>query len=126
MELQELDSIFKIDFNNLPRFYQDRPPVYKNIIRENLSLIVFNNLTKFFPELKKTSPALNHKIRISICFAYGETNTDNQPMNPTTFQIFLKNFLMSAMTFKPENEADKLFLWKYTQMRATNQYQLAS
>lgn len=129
MELKELDKIFVIDFEQVTKIHPNRATYFSNLDQSSLGSIVLKNLIPYFPELKLASPALTQKIIRDIGTAFREVNdpySKTPGITPPTFAKFLQCFIITAITFKSENEADKLFLWKYVEMRATNDYKLAS
>lgn len=129
MELKELDKIFIIDFEKISRIHPNRPAYFSNLDPVTLNETIFKKLITYFPELKVVSPNLTQKIKRDISTAMREVNdlyTKIPGITPPTFAKFLQCFIITAITFKPQNEADKLFLWKYVEMRATNDYKLAS
>ena len=129
MELKELDKIFIIDYEQLPKIHSERLAYFSNLDPESLSKVIIQKFIPYFPELKVVSPQLTQKIMRDIGTAFREVNdpyTKTPGITPPTFAKFLQCFIITALTFKPQTEADKLFLWKYVEMRATNDYKLAS
>ncbi len=125
MKTQEFNIVFNIDFNQLPRFNQDKPSVWGNVCTDTLQNKCYSNLTKFFPEANKCSPHFQNKVKMTIGLAFMRINEKGQTNCPN-FNDFLTCSMMSVTQKDIQNPFDRRLYLNLNQLMLSGDVKLAS
>ena len=125
MKTSDFNKVFEIDFNNLPKFREDRPSVWGNVSNDDLVEVCFKKLGEFFPECSKTSSHFAYKVKITIGLAFMRIN-ENGDSNCPNFADFLICSMMSVTQKDIKNEYDKRLYINLNKLNLSGEISLAS